>query len=97
MQNCLDITIVENGNLSVKATTDGIEYLRDQVENILDTYDTPITWKQIPIGIWAELLEAYTCNGSYNLVPAGTFALTDDSMPIIADVSGDYENEYGEV
>jgi len=88
MQNCLDITILENGTLAIKATTEGIEFLQDQIEcgNMSDPESEFITWRNTPASVWVDLLESYSCNGSYHLVNAGTFALTDDKMPIIADI-----------
>lgn len=92
MQNGLNIKINEVGNLEITATKEGIEYLQDQIEsaNIADAETGTITWKESTIGIWIELLESYSCNGSYNLCPDNTFALC--SAPCIADIPQTYDD-----
>lgn len=84
MQTILSIIVNANGNLEITATPEGIEYLQDQIgdtRTLGDPASEP-TWKQTPMGMWSDMLESYSCNGSYNLAPDNTFALTE--APIIA-------------
>ena len=83
MQNYLEFTVLENGNLNIKATDAGIEYLKETFgDDMAKTYDH----------IWAELLESTSCNGSYCKVePEEVSALTESI--IIAD---GYEFTYSE-
>lgn len=98
MQTLLSITVDDKtGDLQITATPEGIEYLGDQLAHTVDEADAmgnyPITWKQAPVGMWSDMLESYSCNGSYNLAPDNTFALTE--APIIASEPGDTEDREG--
>ena len=80
MQNYLEFTVLENGNLSIKATDAGIEYLRESFTTLNQD------------NLWCDLLEYTSCNGSYCKVePEEVSALTESI--IIAD---GYEFTYSE-
>ncbi len=71
MNQYLNIEELPNGNLKISLTKDGIEELTELRERNKDY-----------TGIWLDLLESYSCNGSYQLVmPEKIGALTD--APII--------------
>jgi hypothetical protein len=71
MQKYLDISILENGNLSIEITPEG----KEELETIKER-------NQNYSGIWDDLLESYWTNGSFTPIqPEEIGALT--SSPII--------------
>lgn len=80
MSNYLIIKETSKG-LEIKATKEGKQYIREQFKSHPD--DLNCGYQRNYNMIWADLLEAYSCNGSYSLVaPEDIAALTD--APIIA-------------
>jgi len=90
MQTYLNIQQNRAGNLIIKITPEGKEYLEEEIQVINSSRNPAILWKQDNVSMWYDLLESYACNGSYNMVPNGYFALTD--APIIADQPIEYSD-----
>jgi hypothetical protein len=80
MANYLNIKETNKG-LEIKATKEGKEYIREQFKSHPE--DLNCGYQGNYNMLWADLLEYYSCNGSYSIItPESIGALTD--APIIA-------------